>query len=163
MTTVIHIHRCPEGLYTPPKFNMEPENDGFQKESPFPGVDFRFHIKLQGYIQTSFQIHQVAWWKKTKLTWNWKPWRWSCRWRWGLRGAWISKEWESPKNPKAPKEFQIIHRFGWLGGGLVYVLCSKVFGVTIVGEFLRLKDVSLWSDTKREVLSIFEALFLNGA
>ena len=26
---------------TPPKFNMEPENDGFQKESPFPGVDFQ--------------------------------------------------------------------------------------------------------------------------
>ena len=23
-------------LDTPPKFNMEPENDGFQKESPFP-------------------------------------------------------------------------------------------------------------------------------
>ena len=26
---------------TLPKFNMEPENDGFQKESPFPGVDFQ--------------------------------------------------------------------------------------------------------------------------
>ena len=26
---------------TPPKTNMEPENDGFQKESPFPGVDFQ--------------------------------------------------------------------------------------------------------------------------
>ena len=26
---------------TPPKFNMEPEHDGFQKESPFPGVDFQ--------------------------------------------------------------------------------------------------------------------------
>ena len=26
---------------TPPKFNMEPENDGFQKESPFPGTSFR--------------------------------------------------------------------------------------------------------------------------
>ena len=26
---------------TPPKFNMEPENDGFQKESPFPVVDFQ--------------------------------------------------------------------------------------------------------------------------
>ena len=25
---------------TSPKFNMEPENDGFQKESPFPGGDF---------------------------------------------------------------------------------------------------------------------------
>ena len=26
----------------PPKFNMEPENDGFQKESPFPWV----HVQL---------------------------------------------------------------------------------------------------------------------
>ena len=26
---------------TPPKFNMEPENDAFQKESPFSGVDFQ--------------------------------------------------------------------------------------------------------------------------
>ena len=26
---------------TLPKFNMEPENDGFQKESPFPGADFQ--------------------------------------------------------------------------------------------------------------------------
>ena len=28
-------------LDTPPKFNMEPENDGFQKESPFPMADFQ--------------------------------------------------------------------------------------------------------------------------
>ena len=27
--------------HTPPKFNMEPENDGFQKESPFPGTSFQ--------------------------------------------------------------------------------------------------------------------------
>ena len=34
---------------TPPKFNMEPENDGFNKESPFPGVEFSgFYVKLQG-------------------------------------------------------------------------------------------------------------------
>ena len=26
---------------TPPKFNMEPENDGFQKASPFPGTSFQ--------------------------------------------------------------------------------------------------------------------------
>ena len=26
---------------TPPKFNMEPENDGFEQESPFPGSDFQ--------------------------------------------------------------------------------------------------------------------------
>ena len=39
----------PKGLFgripnptctTPPKTNMEPENDGFQKESPLPGVHF---------------------------------------------------------------------------------------------------------------------------
>ena len=29
------------GLLQPSKFNMEPENDGFQKEFPFPGVDFQ--------------------------------------------------------------------------------------------------------------------------
>ena len=36
-------HKCPKvaWLVTPPKFNMEPENDGFQKESAFPGVDFQ--------------------------------------------------------------------------------------------------------------------------
>ncbi len=28
-------------MLTPPKFNMEPENDDFQKESPFPGADFQ--------------------------------------------------------------------------------------------------------------------------
>jgi len=28
-------------LYTPPKFNMEPENDGFQEELPFLGTSFQ--------------------------------------------------------------------------------------------------------------------------
>ena len=28
-------------LDTLPKFNMEPENDGFQKESPIPGCHFQ--------------------------------------------------------------------------------------------------------------------------
>ena len=28
-------------IYTPPKFNMEPKNDGFQKESPIPGCHFQ--------------------------------------------------------------------------------------------------------------------------
>ena len=27
---------------TPPKFNMEPENNGFQKDFPFPGTCFQF-------------------------------------------------------------------------------------------------------------------------
>ena len=32
----------PKRLFaTPLKFNMEPKNDAFQKESPFPGVDFQ--------------------------------------------------------------------------------------------------------------------------
>ena len=31
---------------TPPKFNIEPENDGFQKESPFPRGYFQVnHVK----------------------------------------------------------------------------------------------------------------------
>ena len=33
---------------TPPKFNMEPENDGFQKGFPFLGTSFRFHVKFRG-------------------------------------------------------------------------------------------------------------------
>jgi len=28
-------------IFTPLKFNMEPENDGFQKESPFPEADLQ--------------------------------------------------------------------------------------------------------------------------
>ena len=47
----IHSGFLVEGLVTttPPKFNMEPENDGFQKESPnFQGLLFRFHVKFQG-------------------------------------------------------------------------------------------------------------------
>ena len=28
-----------QGKTTPPKFNMEPENDGLEDVSPFPGVD----------------------------------------------------------------------------------------------------------------------------
>ena len=37
---------------TPSKFNMEPENDCFEKESHFPGADFHVnHVKLQGCIR----------------------------------------------------------------------------------------------------------------
>ena len=34
---------CGKGLrrFTPPKFNMEPENHGFQKDFPFPGTSFQ--------------------------------------------------------------------------------------------------------------------------
>ena len=27
---------------------MEPKTDGYQKESPLPGVHFRFHVTLRG-------------------------------------------------------------------------------------------------------------------
>jgi len=37
------------GLYTPPKFNKEPENDAFSKGTSFSrGAIFWFHVKLQG-------------------------------------------------------------------------------------------------------------------
>ena len=36
-------------FFTPQKFNMEPENKGFQQKSPLPGADFQVnHVKLQG-------------------------------------------------------------------------------------------------------------------
>ena len=43
--------------FIPPKFNMEPENDGFQKESPFPGTSLQvpctFHYQsLTGLLST---------------------------------------------------------------------------------------------------------------
>lgn len=41
------------GSLTPPKVErMEPANDGFKKEAPFPGPDFQVnHLKLQGCIR----------------------------------------------------------------------------------------------------------------
>ena len=33
---------------TPPKYNIEPENDGFQKESPFELVDFQVPCETSG-------------------------------------------------------------------------------------------------------------------
>ena len=33
--------------FTPPKANMEPENDGSQKESPLPGVN---HVSVRGFL-----------------------------------------------------------------------------------------------------------------
>ena len=35
-------------IATPPKFNMEPENDAFQKESPFPGTSFQVPCWISG-------------------------------------------------------------------------------------------------------------------
>ena len=42
--------RASDSEITPPKFNMEPEDHGFQKEFPFPGTFFRFHVKFWGCI-----------------------------------------------------------------------------------------------------------------
>ena len=36
----IYIY-VPQIKNTPPKSNMEPENDGFQKKYPFPGAHFQ--------------------------------------------------------------------------------------------------------------------------
>lgn len=39
--------------HTPPKFNIEPKNDGFQMESPLPGVllsFYMFHVNFRGCI-----------------------------------------------------------------------------------------------------------------
>ena len=40
---------------TPPKTNMEPENDGFQKESPLPGVHFQVPCQFSGVYPVSYQ------------------------------------------------------------------------------------------------------------
>ena len=50
-------------VYTLSKFNMEPENDGFQKESTIPGCHFQVnHVKLwEGICYSPMNPHfQVA-------------------------------------------------------------------------------------------------------
>jgi len=46
---ILKLSCCKESILpTPPKLNMETQNDGFQKDSPFP-ADFQVkHVKLQG-------------------------------------------------------------------------------------------------------------------
>ena len=39
-TVLAWDYGCQMLKYTPPKFNMEPENDGFQEELPFLGTSF---------------------------------------------------------------------------------------------------------------------------
>ena len=56
---------------TPPKFNMEPENDGFQEEPLFLGgflyLLFRFHVKFCGVyilgcgLKDFFCFHPLGW------------------------------------------------------------------------------------------------------
>ena len=41
---------------TPPKYNMEPENDGFQKESPFPGTSFQVPCQILGVYLFSLDV-----------------------------------------------------------------------------------------------------------
>ena len=42
---------------TPPKFNMEPENDGFQEELPFLGTSFQVPCQFSGvYYEESSRI-----------------------------------------------------------------------------------------------------------
>ena len=41
-----YSHVRPAWAGTPPKFNMEPENHGFQRNLLFQGAIFRFHVKL---------------------------------------------------------------------------------------------------------------------
>ena len=39
---------------------MEPENDGFQNQSPFPGADFQVnHVKLQGCIPSNSKLSEL--------------------------------------------------------------------------------------------------------
>ena len=37
-------------IYTPPKINIEPENDGLEDDFPFKGSILRFHVNLLGRI-----------------------------------------------------------------------------------------------------------------
>ena len=42
----VHSHHYHS--HTPPKINIEPENDGWEYDFPFPGCILRFHVKLPG-------------------------------------------------------------------------------------------------------------------
>ena len=54
--------------FTPPKLNMEPENDGFQKESPFPGTSF--HVKISGVYGKWIQISRTPWIHLHRILWS---------------------------------------------------------------------------------------------
>ena len=92
----------PTIMFTPPKFNMEPENDGFQKQSPFPGsrdffsgsmLNFRgirghiFHLcKSLGLPESEISLRSWVWkptftgrqnWRLCRLeTWGGGHWGW---------------------------------------------------------------------------------------
>ena len=50
---------------TPLKLNMEPENDGFQKEYPFPGLIFWFHVNFSGVCNPC--LKPTASWTSLKI------------------------------------------------------------------------------------------------
>ena len=52
---------CFEKSTKPPKFNMEPEDHGFQKDLPFPGTFFRFHVKFRGCNGNAWAVTSSPW------------------------------------------------------------------------------------------------------
>ena len=50
-------------MFTPPKSNMEPQNDGFQvRNLLFQAAIFRFHVNLQGVYPIGFGRHPNGAW-----------------------------------------------------------------------------------------------------
>jgi len=55
-------------LITPPNFNMEPENHGFQKDFPFPGTYFQVPCEISGvYMKPT----QTMFFERKKHPQNW--------------------------------------------------------------------------------------------
>ena len=52
--TSYHLLRRKGQYNTPPKINIEPENDGLEDDFPFQGCILRFHVNLPGCIQFSY-------------------------------------------------------------------------------------------------------------
>ena len=48
-------------MFTPPKINIEPENDGLEDDVPLPGVSCQVHVNLPGCIRLYIQIHLYFW------------------------------------------------------------------------------------------------------
>ena len=57
---------------TPPKFNMEPENDGFQMDFPFPGTYFSGSMLNFGGVLFGLKKHPTA--KQNVTLTHWKAW-----------------------------------------------------------------------------------------
>lgn len=52
-----HGHICQQTVPVPSQFNMEPENHGFQKESPFPGVKCSGSMLILVQSEITFKEH----------------------------------------------------------------------------------------------------------